>query len=114
MPGDPFAGRDVVLQGFLQNAQLAALVGCMLTSACCMQAQRTTELAFNGINYDPFHPDGYSSMRKVPPHLQPPTPNIPPSTPHTQHALTTLSHLYNESRVCGDEDKNQTTCKGIL
>ena len=94
MPGDPFAGRDVVLKGFWPDAQLAALVGCMLTSAWCMQVQLTTELAFNGINYDPFHPDGYSSMRKVPPH--------PP--PRTQHALTTLTHRHNESRVCGDED----------
>ena len=58
---------------FWPDAQLAALVGCMLTSAWCMQVQLTTELAFNGINYDPFHPDGYSSMRKVPPHPPPRT-----------------------------------------
>jgi len=29
-----------------------------------MQVQRETQLFNNGINYDPFHPDGYTSMRK--------------------------------------------------
>eukprot|EP00290_Baffinella_frigidus_P012822 CAMPEP_0180143248 /NCGR_PEP_ID=MMETSP0986-20121125/16147_1 /TAXON_ID=697907 /ORGANISM="non described non described, Strain CCMP2293" /LENGTH=67 /DNA_ID=CAMNT_0022086769 /DNA_START=19 /DNA_END=222 /DNA_ORIENTATION=+ len=29
-----------------------------------LPVQRETQLFNNGINYDPFHPDGYTSMRK--------------------------------------------------
>jgi len=58
-----------------------------------MQVQRETQLFNNGINYDPFHPDGYTSMRKVLPahphhlsrrHLDP-DPSIPWTPPSSLH-----------------------------